>query len=85
MTLLDRFQDTAAEVGKAVRLCTAVDKNGEGVSNPNALWVCYQIEGPVNSVNEEILVNNQFFLNADQAMRVKKIKTVCVPSELVVP
>ena len=86
VTLLNRFQDAIAAVGKPVRLCTPVDKNGEGVSNPNALWVCYRIEEPVVSVNEDVVVTNQFDpLNVDQAMRVKKIKTVCVPSELATP
>ena len=64
-------------------LCNPVDKNGEGILDPETHLTCYEVapierERRLRGVNQDVLVSNQF--DAEQRFKVKRSATVCVPS-----
>ena len=75
----DQFgQEQGVLVGKPKRFCTAMDKNGEGISYSSANLACYKtskrqdigdvsIENPIDA----------------QTLTIVKPKFLCVPSEIV--
>ena len=80
--LADQF--TAAhtfDVKKATRLCVAVDKNGEGIPDPGAALLCYEVKSgkfePKHEKREGVYVANQF--GAGQLDTVKE-EELCVPA-----
>ena len=81
VSLVDQF--TAEEdvlLRKPRELCVPVDKNGEGIVNPEDHLVCYQVFSK-ERVDRQVLVINQF---GEQELRVKwKVKRLCVPSKKV--
>jgi hypothetical protein len=77
VTLVDQFGSSSSSVVRPVRFCNPVDKNGEGISDPTAHLMCYQlaegIPGP-----QRVVVNNQF---GEQPLTVVKPETLCAPAE----
>lgn len=77
VTLVDQFLTTSAEVVRPLRFCNPADKNGEGINDPTAHLMCYQIrEAPFT--RRSVLVRNQF---GDQTLTVVKPESLCNPAE----
>jgi hypothetical protein len=72
----DQFGTETVKVKGAKLLCNPVSKNGGSILNRQAHLVCYDIDGKAADV--DVNVNDQFGL---ERLRVKKPKTLCVPSE----
>ncbi|MBI4516928.1 MAG: LamG domain-containing protein, partial [Deltaproteobacteria bacterium] len=88
VTLWDQFQleTKSTMVRRPVSLCTPVDKNGEGISDPTALLTCYRIgddsggeqTGDHGSNTRDITLHNQF---GDDALTLLSWPhRLCVPS-----
>ncbi|GJL77971.1 MAG: hypothetical protein NPINA01_09600 [Nitrospinaceae bacterium] len=60
---------------KAELYCTPVDKNGEGIGNPDNHLTCYKVEG--YKPNRKITIENQF---GQQSFELKDSELLCVPS-----
>jgi len=67
----------AVELQKVKFVCTPVNKNGEGISDPSAHLTCYQIKANTLSPRPKLQVSTQFQSSQFQA---KKGKLLCVPS-----
>jgi len=68
-----------AEVIKVKRFCNAVDKNGEGLVNPDAHLTCYEVRGR-SPVRPQVVSTDQF---GDLQLDVRKQRTeLCLPSQL---
>ena len=69
------------DVKKATRLCVAVDKNGEGIPDPGAALLCYEVKSgkfePKHEKREGVYVANQF--GPGQLDTVKE-EELCVPA-----
>jgi len=74
--LEDQFGVVEAKVKKAKIICAPVDKNGEGILNPEAHLVCYKLEKGLKP-KQEVTIENQF---GNQVLRVDKARLLCVPS-----
>ena len=82
VTVGDQFTDPPEvfEVEGPKRLCNPVDKNGEGIQNPDDHLLCYKImQVNLNGIH----VNNQF--GPLQLDLEKKGKQLCVPSTKTLP
>jgi len=77
VTLDDQFVTTTATVIKPERMCNPVDKNGEGVADPTAHLMCYDIKEP-RFEGEDVIVQNQF---GELALTVTRPDSLCVPAE----
>jgi hypothetical protein len=82
VNLADQFQSPAKQVilKKIRHLCTPVNKNGEGIKNPEAHMVCYQAKsgkGQPKHVRTTVATANQF-----GALMISTVKEreFCVPS-----
>jgi hypothetical protein len=67
-------------IKKVKHLCTPVDKNGEGMANPDAHLVCYlarPASGQPKHSRTNVFVNNQF---GPETMTTIKERELCVPS-----
>jgi hypothetical protein len=74
--LRDQFGIEKTHIGRIKRLCTPVDKNGEGIPDPELHLVCYEIlKGQYPQVPVE--TNNQF---GRARMKVLQAQELCVPS-----
>lgn len=67
----------AVEVKKLKFVCTPVDKNGEGINNPNAHLACYQLKAPTLAPRPSVEVSTQFQTSRFQF---KKGKLICLPA-----
>ncbi len=76
-TLTDQFGRTTATVVRPVRFCNPVDKEGEGICDPTAHLMCYQISEPP-TVRRDVVVENQF---GEQALRILRSESLCVPAK----
>lgn len=83
--VVDQFEEPKRfDLKKPARLCTPVDKDGEGIKNPNTLLTCYWAT-PAKREPEHIRVfrihvNNQF--GPEQVETAKEVEEeICVPSE----
>ena len=81
VTLADHFEDKLFDVKKPKRLCNPVDKNGEGIINPDAHLLCYKVkpaeDEPKHIKVEGIHTNNLF---GPLQFDTKKEAELCVPS-----
>lgn len=84
VTLDDQFDDTPKDflVKKPTRLCTPVDKDGEGIKNLDLHLMCYQVRRAGGEPKHErlkgiIRVNNQF---GPLQLDTRRAKELCVPS-----
>jgi len=69
------------DVIKPKMLCNPVDKDGEGIKNPENHLMCYAVEpaeGFVKNKKVSVFTNNQF---GSEQLDVTKEKELCVPSE----
>ena len=57
--LEDQFVTTSATVRRPHRFCNPVDKNGEGINDPTAHLMCYDISEP-RFERRIVKVENQF-------------------------
>lgn len=73
VSLVDQFQDKDFIVRKPTLLCNPVDKNGEGINDPDNHLMCYKIV----EKNERIWTNNQL---GPEVLNLKKVNELCVPS-----
>lgn len=75
------FRDNVRVKKRARSYCTPVDKNGEGIVNPDITLTCYKIKkGKKEKL--DIVVDNQF---GEQEFRLKKPKLLCVPTRQLSP
>jgi hypothetical protein len=78
VTLRDQFESTQAGVLRPVKLCNPVDKNGEGIPQPQLHLVCYEIVQISGTLEHKVLIRNQF---GDLVMTVDGPDLLCVPSD----
>jgi hypothetical protein len=77
--LTDQFGSSDVLLDKVKRLCTPVDKNGEGIVDETAHLTCYNIKEATPEFQKRIVgVDNQF---GPLTLKVEKQKQLCVPSE----
>ena len=82
-TVGDQFTDPPKvfDLKKPAHLCTPVNKEGEGIKNPDAHLTCYQVkpakEQPKHQQRLGIFVNNQFGPGQVDTSREEEL---CVPS-----
>ena len=83
VTVLDQFEDRVYDLRKPKRLCNAVDKNGEGIQNPDAHLLCYQgkrAKGQPKHVKRSgVNLHTQF---GPEKLDTKTEEELCVPSTL---
>lgn len=84
VSVVDQFGSLTVDVKRPSRLCTAVDKRGEGVTDPSASLLCYEVraaagEPPFHGPPGPVYVDNQFGLDT---LLVTRPTELCVPSEL---
>jgi S-formylglutathione hydrolase FrmB len=77
VTLADRFGSRGATVVRPESYCTPVDKNGEGITDPDTQLVCYKVVPRRPSSKRSVAERNQF---GDQLLTVAGPRTLCVPS-----
>ena len=88
VTVDDQFDDTPKvfRVTGPTSLCTPVDKNGEGIIDPDTHLMCYKVRRakgePKHEKVSNIHTNNQF---GAEVMKTKKLEELCVPSEKILP
>ena len=82
-TVGDQFTDPPKvfDLTKPTHLCTPVDKEGEGVKNPDVHLMCYQVEPPKWQRKHQqvlgIFVNNQLGPGQVDTLREEEL---CMPS-----
>ncbi len=76
VTLEDQFLMGTFEVGEPNMLCNPVDKNGEGIINPDNHLVCYVVSENFRKTN--IHTHDQF---GREILDIEEVKELCVPSE----
>ena len=82
VTLADQFETRNALVMKCLRYCTPVDKNGEGITDPNAHLTCYKLIRDPNDLvppfaRKDLNIDNQFGLDQVTA---RPLPHLCVPT-----
>jgi hypothetical protein len=77
VTLADQFESTSALVEKPVRFCNPANKNNEGINDPTAHLMCYDINQATPFQPRHVLVNNQF---GEQELVVTKPYQLCNPA-----
>jgi phospholipase C len=81
VALADQFtvNDGDFEVKKPSLLCVPVDKNEEGIENPDDLLTCYKVKGPklAKIDRPQVEITNQF---GTAKLEIQKPVNVCVPS-----
>lgn len=83
VVLSDQFGTSRARVRKAIALCTPVDKNDEGVSDPRAHLTCYAIrddrkdKSRPSSGPDRLEIENQF---GKDRLKIRGAESLCVPS-----
>jgi hypothetical protein len=74
----DQFDSTGTRflrVKKPFELCNPVDKNGEGIKEPNRRIVCYKVKPATDQ--KKVRVSNQFGI---EELDLGKEKLLCVPA-----
>ena len=83
VVLSDQFGTSRARLKKAIGLCTPVDKNDEGVSDPRAHLTCYAIrddrkgKSRPSSGRDRVEIENQF---GRDRLKIRGAESLCVPS-----
>jgi hypothetical protein len=76
VNLEDQFgKEPKVRVGKPAFFCNPVNKNGEGILNPEVHLTCYEIER--KGGKRDVVVENQF---GEQTLTVDEPELLCVPS-----
>ncbi len=79
--LADDHETKLTRVIKTTEFCNAVDKDGQGIQDPNAHLQCYQIKdapGQTRFASTTETVDNE--LGSAQQLTLKKAKRLCVPT-----
>ena len=82
VTVADQYAAGSVVVAKPDTVCTAADKNGEGVKDPTVAFTCYRtkpVPGQAGFASRSATVTNQF---GTATVTVMKPRTLCVPSEV---
>ncbi len=87
VSLVDQFGTMTLDVKRPLRLCTAVDKRGEGVLDPDANLLCYVVKPARGSrvfrgIDGPVYIANQF---GPDTLEVNHLRELCVPSQVVSP
>ena len=87
ISVVDQFnQPKLFDVKKPRRFCNPVDKNGEGIKNPQTHLMCFSVRRATGEPKHEridgIFVNDQF---GPGRVRTKKERELCVPSTKTLP
>jgi hypothetical protein len=77
VTLADQFEDTTADVMRPSRFCNPADKNDEGIIDPTAHLMCYDIRQGGTFTRRHVRVNNQF---GEQELIVTRPFSLCNPA-----
>jgi len=78
ITVTDQFGSIDGAIKRPVRYCAPVDKNGEGILDPNTHLVCYQIRSAAGMPTHDTLYSlNQF---GPDTFTVFGPRELCVPS-----
>lgn len=80
VTLADRFETKTMKVVRPVQLAVPVDKNGEGIRDPNTYLTCYRVQAPPGQragASRQLTVQNQL---GRVALGLTVPQTLCVPS-----
>ena len=83
--LADNFESKLTRVVKPMRVCNAVDENGEGMVNHGAELHCYKVKdvsGQPKFVRRDVDSSNEF---GGERLLVQKPTVVCLPSTKEVP
>jgi len=78
LNLVDQFGAASNVVNAARRLCNPVDEDGEGVSDPTAHLMCYDLDEEAGFVRREVVTRNRF---GDQTLTIVRPDSLCVPAE----
>ncbi|MCC6848868.1 MAG: hypothetical protein IT294_10240 [Deltaproteobacteria bacterium] len=81
VTLADGVETKSTRVIKTSEFCNAVDKDGQGIQDPNAHLQCYQIKdapGQARFASSTETIDNEF--GSGQDLTLKKAKRLCVPA-----
>jgi hypothetical protein len=87
VSVMDQFNEEARsfEVKRPTRLCTPVDKNGEGIKYPDRDLMCYSVKladgEPKHKRIKGLWVNDQF---GEKQVDTRKEQELCVPSKTTV-
>jgi hypothetical protein len=73
----DHPNEQVVTVREAVKFCNPVDKNGEGIENPEDHLTCYRIEP---NVSQDLPVNIGNQLDPNQDITVRENEYLCVPT-----
>ena len=81
--IVDQFGSWTYDLLRVSRLCTAVDKRGEGVIDPNANLLCYQLR-PTKGIPTfhgpfPVFIDNQF---GPDELRLQHARELRVPSTM---
>ncbi len=76
VSLVDQFGQSTATVLRPDRFCNPVNKNNEGISDPDAHLNCYKIKEP-RGPTRDVVVNNQF---GELQLTTTRAHTLCVPA-----
>jgi hypothetical protein len=80
----DQFTTMSVNIKKPMRLCLAVDKEGEGIINPDSQLLCYKIRPTPGTPKFKGLTGNVFVDNqlGPDVFRVFRPTELCVPATL---
>jgi len=75
----DQWVSTTTSVLKPTAFCNAVNKNNEGIMDPDAHLACYKMKDPGRLVPRSVVVDDQF---GEETREAVAARTLCVPSTL---
>ena len=77
-----QFGALTIDIKKPLHLCLPVDKNGEGIVDPNTSQLCYQVRGPRPASQPTVNTDNQFGSDSFSFFGPREL---CVPSTVQLP
>jgi hypothetical protein len=76
VSLSDQFGPSTATVLRPDRFCNPVNKNNEGIDDPDAHLNCYRIREPRGPARD-VIVNNQF---GEHRLTTSRTHSLCIPA-----
>ena len=82
----DEFGTLHVDIKKPFRFCPAVNKNNEGIPDPNNHLLCYKIRTSpgfptFRGVDDPVFITDQF-QSPPEGWTVKHLRDFCVPSQI---
>jgi len=79
LRIVDEFGTIVVDVKRPVRLCVPVDKDGEGIVDPAAHLMCYEVRlsSTAFAPAGDVLVDNEFGADRFEARRPREL---CIPA-----